>query len=154
MRELDLPTVAGNHDLLVAGALVDFPDQVDRMQASAYNAGLLSTVPGAVEYLLSLPLFLEEEDHVAVHHSPFHLPPRGETLTIHGFRYLDSKALGQCLDQWRGYSKRSSSAVTTMFPPSSNCRKRRIRHWKTWSCIPRPLRGISPSPWGTTPGTG
>ncbi|MBP8646444.1 MAG: metallophosphoesterase family protein [Syntrophobacteraceae bacterium] len=106
MRELDLPTVAGNHDLLVAGALVDFPDQVDRMQASAYNAGLLSTVPGAVEYLLSLPLLLEKEDHTAVHHSPFHLPPRGEALTIHGFRYLDSKALSQCLDQWRGYSKR------------------------------------------------
>jgi len=31
MRELDLPTVAGNHDLLVAGALTDFPEQIDRM---------------------------------------------------------------------------------------------------------------------------
>ena len=80
MRALDLPTVAGNHDLMVAGLFTDHPNQLDRMQASAYNAGLLSTVPGAIEYLLSLPLTLEGEDYVVVHHSPFHLPPcRRET---------------------------------------------------------------------------
>ncbi|HOV85872.1 MAG TPA: metallophosphoesterase family protein [Syntrophobacteraceae bacterium] len=106
MRELDLPTVAGNHDLLVAGALTDFPEQIDRMQASAYNAGLLSTVPGAVEYLLSLPLSLEEKDFAVVHHSPFHLPSPGRVPTIHSFHYLDSRALGESLDLWRGYSRR------------------------------------------------
>ena len=106
MRGLDLPTVAGNHDLLVAGLFTDHPNQIDRMQATAYNAGLLSTVPGAVDYLLSLPLTLEGEDYVVVHHSPFHLPPAGEQPNINCFNYLDEAALASVLDSWRVYPKR------------------------------------------------
>jgi hypothetical protein len=75
MRALDFPTVAGNHDLLVTGLFTDHPEQLDRMQATAYNAGLLSTYPGAIDYLLSLPLVLETDDYTVVHHSPFDLPP-------------------------------------------------------------------------------
>jgi 3',5'-cyclic AMP phosphodiesterase CpdA len=74
-RALDFPTVAGNHDLLVAGLFTDHPEQLDRMQATAYNAGLLSTYPGAIDYLRSLPLVLETDDYTVVHHSPFDLPP-------------------------------------------------------------------------------
>ena len=39
MRSLGFPTVAGNHDLLVAGVFKDFPQQLDRIEATAYNAG-------------------------------------------------------------------------------------------------------------------
>jgi hypothetical protein len=106
MRSLDLPTVAGNHDLLVAGLFTDHPSQIDRMQASAYNAGLLSTVPGAVDYLLGLPLVLEEIDYVVVHHSPFHLPGVGEKPNISCFNYLDEAVLASVLDSWRVYPKR------------------------------------------------
>jgi predicted phosphodiesterase len=101
MRTLNLPTVAGNHDLLVAGLLTDHPGQLDRMQATAYNAGLLSTVSGAAEYLSNLPLILERDDFLVVHHSPFHLPKPGEPPTIECFDYLDGAALSECLDAWR-----------------------------------------------------
>jgi hypothetical protein len=90
----------------VAGLFTDHPNQIDRMQATAYNAGLLSTVPGAVDYLLSLPLKLEGEDYVVVHHSPFHLPPAGEKPDIDCFNYLDEAALASVLDSWRAYPKR------------------------------------------------
>jgi hypothetical protein len=106
MRGLGLPTVAGNHDLLVCGLFTDHPGQVDRMQATAYNAGLLNALPGAVEYLLSLPLMLEHEDFVVVHHSPFHLPKPGAPPTIECFDYLDESALAGCLEAWGRYSKR------------------------------------------------
>jgi predicted phosphodiesterase len=106
MRALNLPTVAGNHDLMVAGLFIDHPNQLDRMQASAYNAGLLSSVPGAIEYLLSLPLTQEGEDYVVVHHSPFHLPSGGEEPNINCFNYLDETALVSVLDAWGAYSKR------------------------------------------------
>lgn len=106
LRSLALPTVAGNHDLLVAGLFTDHPDQRDRMQATAYNAGLLSTVPGAADYLLSLPLLLEREDFVAVHHSPFHLPLPGTSPNIESFNYLDESALTQSLEAWRSHPKR------------------------------------------------
>jgi predicted phosphodiesterase len=106
MRGLDLPTVAGNHDLLVAGLFTDHSNQIDRMQATAYNAGLLSTVPGAGDYLLSLPLALEEKDYVVVHHSPFHLPSAGRTPNINCFNYLDETALASVLDSWRAYPQR------------------------------------------------
>jgi hypothetical protein len=106
MRTLDFPTVAGNHDLLVAGLLTDHPGQLDRMQATAYNAGLLSTVPGAVEYLLGLPLVIAQDDFVVVHHSPFHLPEVGEPPTIKCFDYLDGAALSESLKAWRNYPKR------------------------------------------------
>jgi predicted phosphodiesterase len=106
MRSLGIPSVAGNHDLLVTGSIVDHPRQVDRMQATAYNAGLLSMVPGALEYLRSLPLILEEDDYAAVHHSPFHLPSPGEPPDIGNFGYLDDAALAGCIDAWRAHPKR------------------------------------------------
>lgn len=106
MRSLELPTVAGNHDLLVAGLFTDYPDQRDRMQATAYNAGLLSKIPGAADYLLSLPLLLEKEEFVVVHHSPFHLPSSGSPPTIENFNYLDDSALSKSLEAWSTYPKR------------------------------------------------
>lgn len=106
MRALSVPTVAGNHDLLVCGLFTDHPGQLDRMQATAYNAGLLSTLPGAVEYLLGLPLMLEQDDFVVVHHSPFHLPEPGAPPTIECFDYLDQTALAGCLEAWGKYPKR------------------------------------------------
>lgn len=106
MRALNLPTVAGNHDLLVAGFLTDRPEQLDRMQATAYNAGLLGTVPGALEYLGRLPPVLDEEAFTVVHHSPFHLPEPGEPLSIECFDYLNEAALSGCLAAWRRYPKR------------------------------------------------
>jgi predicted phosphodiesterase len=106
MRSLDLPTVAGNHDLLVCGLFTDHPGQLDRMQATAYNAGLLNALPGAVNYLLTLPLILEQDDFVVVHHSPFHLPEPGAPPTLKCFDYLDDAALAGCLQAWRNYSKR------------------------------------------------
>ncbi|MDY0039037.1 MAG: metallophosphoesterase [Desulforhabdus sp.] len=106
MRSLNVPTVAGNHDLMVAGLIIDHPEQLDRMQASAYNAGLLSMVPGAFDYLSSLPLILEESDFVLAHHSPFHLPERGREINIESFNYLDKTAIVQCLESWRAYTKR------------------------------------------------
>lgn len=106
MRALNFPTVAGNHDLLVAGLLTDRPEQLDRMQATAYNAGLLGTVPGALAYLRELPLLLEAETFTVVHHSPFHLPRPGEPPTIECFDYLDEAALSGCLAAWRHYPQR------------------------------------------------
>ena len=106
MRALKVPTVAGNHDLLVCGLFADDPSQLDRMQATAYNAGLLSTLPGAVEYLLGLPLMIEQDDFVVVHHSPFHLPEPGTPPTIGCFNYLDGTALAGCLEAWGKFSKR------------------------------------------------
>jgi predicted phosphodiesterase len=106
MRQLDIPTVAGNHDLLVAGLFTDHPEQLDRLQASAYNAGLLSSVPQAFEVLLNLPLRLEEADFTVVHHSPFDLPPAGEPPTIDCFNYLDEKALNGVLERWHDYPQR------------------------------------------------
>ncbi len=106
MLALGFPTVAGNHDLLVAGLFTDLPEQLDRMQATAFNAGLLSTYPGAVDYLRNLPLCLEDDDFVVVHHSPFELPPPGETATIACFNYLDDAALSQSLASWRQFRKR------------------------------------------------
>jgi predicted phosphodiesterase len=106
MRSLDIPTVAGNHDLLVAGLFSDQPNQPDRMQASAFNAGLLSSSPDAIDYLRGLPLILEAEEFVVVHHSPFHLPKWDALPTIECFNYLDEAALGGCLHEWRRFSRR------------------------------------------------
>jgi predicted phosphodiesterase len=105
MRSYGLPTVAGNHDLLVAGAFADFPRNLDRIQASAYNAGLLSTVPGAIDYLLSLPLTIEKENFIVTHHSPFHLPSKGDPPTIECFEYLTQPVLESCLEAWNAYPK-------------------------------------------------
>jgi hypothetical protein len=106
MRSMGLPTVAGNHDLLVAGVFTDHPTQLDRMQATAFNAGLLSTVPGAIDYLRGLPLMFAKEDFVVVHHSPLHLPGPGTPPTIECFNYLDETALAGCLEAWRAYPQR------------------------------------------------
>ncbi|MCX5884168.1 MAG: metallophosphoesterase family protein [Deltaproteobacteria bacterium] len=106
MRSLNLPTVAGNHDLMVAGLFSDHPHQLDRMQASAYNSGLLSTLPGALEYLLSLPLSIETAEMVILHHSPFHLPGPGMTPSITYFNYLDEAVLLGCLEAWRSFPKK------------------------------------------------
>jgi predicted phosphodiesterase len=105
MRSLDVPTVAGNHDLLVAGLFTDHANQLDRMQATAFNAGLLSTMPEAIDYLRGLPLIFEGGDFVVVHHSPFHLPESGQPPTIDCFNYLDEAALGGCLDAWQCFPK-------------------------------------------------
>jgi len=106
MRSLNIPTVAGNHDLMIAGLFPDHPHQLDRMQASAYNSGLLSTVPGALDYLLSLPLSIETAEMAILHHSPFHLPSPGMTPAITHFNYLDEAALSGCLEAWRSFSKK------------------------------------------------
>ena len=106
MRSLNLPTVAGNHDLMVAGLFPDHPHQLDRMQASAYNAGLLSTLPGAMDYLLSLPLSIETAEMAILHNSPFHLPSPGMTPAITHFNYLDEEALSGRLEAWRSFPKK------------------------------------------------
>jgi hypothetical protein len=106
MRALDIPTVAGNHDLLVAGLITDDPVQLDRMQATAYNAGLLSTYPGAMDYLGTLPLGMEGADFTVVHHSPFDLPAPGQAPSIECFSYLDETALQRTLNAWRCHPKR------------------------------------------------
>jgi hypothetical protein len=106
MRSLNLPTVAGNHDLMVAGLFPDHPHQLDRMQASAYNSGILSILPGALDYLLSLPLSIETAEMAILHHSPFHLPAPGMTPVITHFNYLDEAALSGCLEAWRSFPKK------------------------------------------------
>lgn len=106
LRGREFPTVAGNHDLLIAGAITDHPDQLDRMQATAYNAGLLFQISGAIDYLLSLPLLIEEEDFTVVHHSPFSLPPKGDAPSIESFGYLDDASLAESAPCWREYAKR------------------------------------------------
>ena len=106
MRELGFPTVAGNHDLLVTGLFADYPEQADRMQATAYNAGRLSGMEGAMDYLSSLPLIIEEGDFTVVHHSPFHLPAPGEAPSIRCFDYLDEATLAGSLEAWRAHPKR------------------------------------------------
>ncbi|HOI93748.1 MAG TPA: metallophosphoesterase family protein [Syntrophobacter fumaroxidans] len=106
MRSLGISTVAGNHDLLVCGLFIDHPHQVDRMQATAYNAGLLSSVPQAMDYLSNLPLIFERPEFVVTHHSPFHLPAAEELPTIDCFNYLDEFALTECLSAWHEYPHR------------------------------------------------
>jgi predicted phosphodiesterase len=106
MRSLNLPTVAGNHDLMVSGLFPDHPHQLDRMQASAYNSGLLSTLPGALDYLLSLPLTIETAEMAILHHSPFHLPGSGTAPAITHFGYLDEAALSGSLEDWRSFPKK------------------------------------------------
>ncbi len=106
LRSMGFPTVAGNHDLLIAGAITDFADQIDRMQATAYNAGLLFAEQGAIEYILGLPLSIEKEDLTIVHHSPFDLPSIGSAPSIECFGYLDPAALRRAIPSWRNYPKR------------------------------------------------
>jgi hypothetical protein len=106
MRSTGFPTVAGNHDLLIAGAITDRPEKLDRIQATAYNAGLIFPIPGAVDYLLGLPLSIEKEDFTIVHHSPFTLPSGDLPLTIRTFDYLDDAELEKSIPPWKHYPKR------------------------------------------------
>ncbi len=110
------PTVAGNHDLLIAGAIIDHPGQLDRMQATAYNAALLSQVGGAIDYFLDLPLAIEEEEFTVVHHSPFSLPKEGAAPTIDNFGYLDRVAMAKSIPYWRKYGKRLIVSGHDHFP--------------------------------------
>jgi len=105
MRSFGFPTVAGNHDLLVAGLFKDFPQLLDRIQATAYNAGLVSTIPGAIEYLLGLPLSIQQDNFAVVHHSPFHLPVEGDAPTIKSFDYLTQPVLESYLAEWNYFPK-------------------------------------------------
>lgn len=106
MQTSQISTVAGNHDLMVAGLFPDQPQQLDRIQATAYNAGLLSCLPGTLEYLLSLPWFFEEEEFVVVHHSPFTLPSGSTSISIDCFNYLTATELSTSLTAWQAYPKR------------------------------------------------
>jgi len=106
LRSTGFPTVAGNHDLLIAGLITDFADQIDRMQATAYNAGLLFAEQGAIEYILGLPLSIDKEHFTIVHHSPFDLPAKGSAPTIECFGYLDDAALSHAVPLWRHYPGR------------------------------------------------
>ncbi len=106
IRGANFPTVAGNHDLLIAGVFTDFPDQIDRMQATAYNAGLLFPIPDAIDYLAGLPLLIEGNGFTVVHHAPFNLPPEGSPPTIDSFHYLDEAALEGFLSEWAEFPKR------------------------------------------------
>ena len=106
MRELSVPTVAGNHDLLAAGLFTDHPAQIDRIQATAYTAGLLAGVPGAWEYLAGLPMVLNEKGLTVCHHSPFRLPVSGTSPDISHFGYLDDDALADALAAWHRYPDR------------------------------------------------
>lgn len=105
MQPLGFPTVAGNHDLMVAGVFKDRPQQLDRIQATAYNAGLLSAIPDAIEFLGGLPLSIEREDFFVTHHSPFHLPFQGKAPTIACFDYLTETVLESCLVEWNYFPK-------------------------------------------------
>ena len=105
MRSLGFPVVAGNHDLMVAGVFKDNPRQLDRIEATAYNAGLLSTIPGTVEFLRGLPLSIEKENFFVTHHSPFLLPLDAEPPTIECFDYLTEEALEACLIEWSYFPK-------------------------------------------------
>ncbi|WP_028324646.1 metallophosphoesterase family protein [Desulfatirhabdium butyrativorans] len=106
MIRLAIPSVAGNHDLMVAGVFPDLAHQTDRMQASAYNAALLCCrYPSneALTTLSQLPLTLDYPGMSVVHHSPFSLPREGEPPAITHFPYLDEKTLGESLEAWSRY---------------------------------------------------
>ncbi len=110
------PTVAGNHDLLIAGAITDHPNQLDRIQATAYNAGLLSRVSGAIDYFLNLPLSIEKEEITIVHHSPFSLLQKCAAPAIDNFGYLDEAAMAELTPPWREYGKRLIVSGHDHFP--------------------------------------
>lgn len=106
MIRLDIPSVSGNHDLMVAGVFPDHRHQTDRMQASAYNAALLSCRYPQNEAFLTLarlPLQLDYPGMTVVHHSPFSLPKDNESPAIIHFPYLDVKTLDESLAAWSQY---------------------------------------------------
>lgn len=100
LMKMGIPSVAGNHDLMVAGVFTDSRDQVDRMQATAYTAGTLVDLPDHLEYLASLPLKIEHGENIIVHFSPFDLPEEAAPPRIENFTYLDEKKLKDSLTKW------------------------------------------------------
>ncbi len=100
VMKLGIPCVAGNHDLMVAGAFTDHRDQIDRMQATAYTAGTLAEFPDYIEYLSSLPLKLVRDSLFVVHFSPFDLPEGTNPPSINNFTYLDDEKLRESLPEW------------------------------------------------------
>ncbi len=98
---LGIPSVAGNHDLMVAGVFTDSPSQIDRMQATAYTAGTLHEDPQSIDYLLSLKLTIEKKDLIILHHSPFELPGENQPISIENFTYLDEEKIKSNLANWQ-----------------------------------------------------
>ncbi|SFM96343.1 Calcineurin-like phosphoesterase superfamily domain-containing protein [Thermodesulforhabdus norvegica] len=98
--DMNIPCVAGNHDLLVTGALIDDPRQIDRMQATAYNAGTIWQDEQYISFLEALPLRLDFADFRVVHHSPFDLPEKIEAVRIEHFSYLNTERLQDYRALW------------------------------------------------------
>lgn len=143
MRDFACPTVAGNHDLMAAGVFTDNPSQLDRQQATAYTAGLLSTIPGALDYLGNLPLLLEGEHFTIVHHSPFLLPSTGKTPTIDSFGYLDEPSLEESLIPWLKYPNRliisGHDHVPAIYRLPEGIRSPRLRDIQVYQPPPKDL---------------
>lgn len=106
IMNMGIPSIAGNHDLMVIGAFQDKKEQTDRMQATAYTAGTLADFPHLLEYLSSLPLIMEKVSSVIVHFSPFDLPGEGEPLSIDNFTYLGEEKLKESIPKWKDFSAR------------------------------------------------
>lgn len=100
IKRMGIPSVAGNHDLMVSGVFTDYKEQIDRMQATAYTAGTITDLPEYLEYLSSLPLKLERETDIIVHFSPFDLPVEGTPPNIEHFTYLNDNKLKESLPEW------------------------------------------------------
>ncbi len=98
--DYNIPSVVGNHELLVLGTLVDNPSQIDRMQATAYTAGLLNDKSDLVSFIENLPLVMEESNFIVLHHNPFTLPNEKEAINISHFSYFEEKDLTFYLSEW------------------------------------------------------
>ncbi|MCX7822460.1 MAG: metallophosphatase family protein [Syntrophobacterales bacterium] len=104
VMKIGIPSVAGNHDLMVAGVFTDHRDQIDRMQATAYTTGTLADLPDHLEYLATLPLKLEKGESIVVHFSPFDFPEGEVSPNIEHFTYLDDRKLKDSLPKWGVFS--------------------------------------------------
>lgn len=100
IMSMNIPCVAGNHDFLVTGLLTDDPRQIDRMQATAYNAGTIWQNEHYRRFLEGLPLRLDFPGLVVVHHSPFDLPEHVDGIRIEHFSYLDTERLHDYAALW------------------------------------------------------
>ena len=106
LRSTGFPTVAGNHDLLIAGAITDFADQVDRMQATAYNAGLLFS-RGRGDRISPRPPAFDREGRFH-HRASFSFRSSRERFSPdHRMLRLPGRAaLRHAVPLWRNYPKR------------------------------------------------
>lgn len=86
---------------MVIGAITDNPNQIDRMQATAYNAGTLWNNKPCMDYLENLPLKLEYPHFTVLHHSPFELPESKKALHIDNFSYIDKSKLNIYASMWQ-----------------------------------------------------